>query len=75
MPNIKTRTVTENDLEDRIRCALEQRHREGTALRELATLYSDPRSTLSDRARGKTQQQAHEDYQALTFGIGKALEK
>ena len=76
MPKIKARAATENDLEDRIRCALEQRDREGTTLRELAILYKVPWSTLSDRGRGgKTRQKAHEDYQALTPGIEKALEQ
>ena len=74
MPNIKARVAKENDLEDRIQRALEQRDRERTSLRELATLYGVPRSTLSDRARGgKTRQQAHEDYQALTPGMERAL--
>ena len=76
MPKIKARAGTENDLEGRIRGALEQRDREGTTLRELAILCKVPRSTLSDRARGgKTRQQTHEDYQTLTPGMEKALEK
>ena len=76
MPKVKDRAATENDLEDRIRRALDQRDREGTTLRELAILYNVPRSTLSDRTRGgKTQQKAHEDYQALTPRMEKALEQ
>ena len=76
MPKIKDRAATENDLEDRIRRALDQRGREGTTLRELAILYKVPRSTLSDRARGgETQQKVHEDYQELTLEMKKALEQ
>ena len=70
MPNIKAHAVTENDLEDHIRRALEQRNR------ELAIIYDVPRSTLSDHARGgKTRRQAHEDYHTLTLGMEKALEQ
>ena len=76
MPKIKARAATENDLEDRIRRALEQRDREGTILRELAILYKVPRSTLSDcTTGGKTRQKAHEGYQALTPEMEKALEQ
>ena len=76
MPTIKVRAANENVLEDRIRRALEQRAREGTTLRRLATLYSPPRSTLSDRSRGgQTRRRAHEDYQTLTSGMEKALVK
>ena len=76
MPTTKVCAAKEKDLEDRIRRALEQRVREGTTLRELATIYDLPRSTLSDRARGGgTRQKTHEDYQALTPGMEKALEQ
>ena len=76
MPKIKDLAATENDLEDHIQRALDQRDQEGTTLRELAILYKAPRSTLSDRARGgETQQKVHEDYQALTSGMEKALEQ
>ena len=76
MPAIKVRAANENDLEDHIRRALEQRDREGTTLRELATLYNVPRSTLSDRARGgQTRRRAHEDYHTLTPGMEDALVK
>ena len=76
MPAIKVRAAKENDLEDRIQRALEQRDQEGTTLRELATLYDVPRSTLSDHARGgQTRCRAHEDYQTLTPGMEDALVK
>ena len=76
MPNIKARAATENDLEDHIRRALEQRDQKGTTLRELATIYDVHRSTPSDRSRvGNTRWQTHEDCQALTPGMEKALEK
>ena len=76
MPTVKVRAAKEKDLEDRIRRALEQRDREGTTLRELATIYDVPRSTLSDHTRGgKTRRQAHEDYPTLTPGMEKALEE
>ena len=76
MSTIKVRAAKEKDLEDRIRRALEQRDREDTTLRELATIYDVLRSTLSDRARGgKTRRQAHEDYQILTPGMEKALKE
>ena len=49
---------------------------ESAILRELATIYDVPRSTLSDRARGgKTRRQAHEDYQKPTPGMEKALKE
>ena len=40
-----------------------------TILRELATIYDVPRSTLSNHASrgGKTQLQAHEDYQTPMY--------
>ena len=76
MPTIKARAAKEKGLEDRIRHALEQRGREGTTLRELATIYDVPWSTLSDHARGgKTRRQAHEDYQTPTPGMAKALKE
>ena len=73
---IKVRAANEDSLEDRIRRAQEQRDREGTTLRELATLYSVPRSNLNDRARGgQMWRRAHEDYQTLTPGVKEALAK
>ena len=66
MPTTKVRAAQEKNLEDRIRRALNQRDRDGTTPRELATIYNVPRCTPGDRARGgKTRRQAHGDYQAL----------
>ena len=55
MPAIKVRAANENDLEDRIRRALEQRDREGTTPRELATSYTLshglPSATMLEEAK------------------------
>ena len=76
MPRVEVRQERNAAVEEKIRCALEKRDREGTSFQDLAAEFEVPRSTLNDRARGrKSRQKAHEKEQALPPAIEDALEK
>ena len=76
MPRVKVRQEKNAAVEEKIRCALEKRDREGTSFQDLASEFGVPRSTLNDRARGGiSRRKAHEEEQALPPAIEDALEK
>ena len=76
MSRVKARAAKDEEREEKIRLALEDRAQFNTSFEDLHHKYGIPKSTLCDRARGmQTRQKAHEDYQALTPAIEDVLKK
>jgi hypothetical protein len=76
MPRVKARTAKNEEREDKIRRALEERAELGTSYEDLALTYGIPKSTLCNRAGGmQSRQKSHETYQAITPAMENALEK
>ena len=76
MSRVKARAAKDEEREEKIRLALEDRAQFNTSFEDLHHKYGIPKSTLCDRARGmQTRQKAHEDYQALTPAMEDALKK
>ena len=53
MPRVKVRQEKNTAVEEKIRCSLEKRDREGTPLQELAIEFEVPRSLLNDREESR----------------------
>ena len=76
MPRVKARAAKDEELEEKIRLALEDRAQFNTSFENLHHKYRIPKSTLCDRARGmQSRQKAHEDYQTLPPAMEDALKK
>ena len=67
MPRVQARATKNEEREEKIRRALEERAQFGTSFEDLHHKYGIPKSTLSNRAKGRQSlQKAHEVYQALS---------
>ena len=76
MPRVKARAAKNEEREEKIRRALEERAQFGTSFEDLHHKYGIPKSTLSNRAEGRqSHQKAHEVYQSLSPAIEDALKK
>ena len=76
MPRVKARAAENEEREEKIRRALEERAQFGTSFEDLHHKYGIPKSTLSNRAKGRqSRQKVHEVYQALSPAIEDALKK
>ena len=76
MPRVKARAAKDEEREEKIRLALEDRAQFNTSFEDLHHKYGIPKSTLCDRAGGmQSRQKAHEDYQALPPAMEDALKK
>lgn len=76
MAHVKPRKVTDNEREERIRAALQQRRDEGTPWATLALEYGIAGSTLNDRWKGaRGRREAHSEQQKLPPMAEKALER
>ena len=76
MPRVKARAAKNEEREEKIRRALEERAQFGTSFEDLHHRYGIPKSTLSNRAEGRqSRQKAHEVYQSLNPAIEGALKK
>ena len=76
MPRAKARAAKNEEREEKIRRALEERAQFGTSFEDLHHKYGIPKSTPSNRAEGRQCcQKAHEVYQSLNPVIEDALKK
>ena len=76
MPRVKARAAKNEEREEKIRRVLEESAQFGTSFEDLHHKYGIPKSTLSNRAKGRqSRQKAHEVYQALSPAIEDALRK
>ena len=76
MPRVKARAAKDEEREEEIRRALEERAQFNTSFEDLHHKYGIPKSTLSNRAGGRqNRQKAHENYQALSPAMEDALRK
>ena len=72
----RSRAARDEDREESIRQALEERAQFNSSFEDLHHKSGIPGSTLCDRARGfQSCQKAHKDYQPLTFAMEDALVK
>ena len=72
----QSKSYENKEREEKIRWALEERAQFGTSFEGLHHKYGVPRSTLSNRAKGRqSHQKAHKVYQALSPVIEDALRK
>ena len=70
----KIREVKNHDRETRIQCAIEERTRKRTTLRDLTILYEIPHSTLSDGLRGiPSRHEAQQKCQAISSAVERSL--
>ena len=76
MPRVKARAAKDEEREEEIRRALEERAQFNTSFEDLHHKHGIPKSTLSNRAGGRqSRQKAHEGYQALSPAMEDALRK
>ena len=74
IPRVKARAAKNEEREEKVRRALEEIAQFGTSFEDLHHKYGIPKSTLSNRAKGRqSRQKAHEVYQALSPAIEDAL--
>ena len=63
MPRVKARAANNEEREEKIRRALEERAQFGASFQDLHHKYGIPKSTLSNRAEGRqSRQKAHDVY-------------
>ena len=76
MPRVKARAAKNEECEEKLLRALEERAQFGTSFEDLHHKYGIPKSTLSNRAEGRqSRQKADEVYQSLNPTIEDALKK